>query len=185
MPKVVTNQTRRKIIHEAVLRLSDGDRSAFPSLLEEVWPIILAFAQRGLRHQADAEDVAQEVFVRVCSRISEFDRTQDGLSWIFGIAGYEIMTHRRRLQRRKESSYGPDIMAHAAQTSSQEESLLQRELMDVLAQAVGALSDDDRHALGFDSNPVANDIPGATRRKRRQRALGRLRVLWRKIYGEP
>ena len=66
--------TRRKAIYDAMVRLSDGDRSAFQTLLDDLWPVILAFTRRGVGHEQDAEDVAQEVFLRICSRISDFAR---------------------------------------------------------------------------------------------------------------
>ena len=93
---------RRKIIHDAMVRLSDGDRAAFDVLLDELWPVILSFAQRGVGSGADGEDIAQEVFFRICARIADFDRSRDGVSWAFGIASHEILTHRRKLQRRRE-----------------------------------------------------------------------------------
>ena len=70
---------RRKTIHDAMVRLSDGDRGAFDVLLDDLWPVILSFARRGVGEGADAEDVAQEVFFRICARISDFDRGRDGL----------------------------------------------------------------------------------------------------------
>jgi RNA polymerase sigma factor (sigma-70 family) len=168
-----------------MVRLSDGDRSAFPILLDELWPVILAFAQRGLRHEQDAEDVAQEVFVRICARISDFDRERDGLSWAFGIASYEIMTHRRRQHRRRETFGDSQLRQRADSTASQEETVIRQDLAAALAQAIGHLSDEDRLTLGFAAVPGGIDVEDATRRKRRQRALGRLRAVWRKFYGEP
>jgi len=55
---------RRKVIHQAMVRLADGDRTAFDTLLDELWPVVLSFAQRGVGGGADAEDIAQEVFYR-------------------------------------------------------------------------------------------------------------------------
>lgn len=77
---------RRTAIHDAMVRLSDGDRAAFPVLLDQLWPVILSFVRRGVGQEADAEDIAQEVFFRICSRITDFDHSRDGLSWAFGIA---------------------------------------------------------------------------------------------------
>src|SRR6266498_130885 len=119
---------RRKIIHDAMVRLSDGDRTAFDVLLDGLWPVILSFAQRGVGRDADAEDVAQEVFFRICSRIADFDRTRDGLSWAFGIASHEILTQRRRLQRRREVHDGTALAMKADSTASQEDMLVDREV---------------------------------------------------------
>lgn len=153
-------------------------------LVNELWPVVLTFAERGLRHEQDAEDVAQDVFLRICSRISDFDPRRDGLSWAFGIASYEIMTQRRRRSRRKELSDARELDAHVDRSASQEEVAIRSELVEAMAQAVGELSEEDKRTLGLD---MANDadLPAATLRKRRQRALDRLRLAWRRLYGEP
>jgi RNA polymerase sigma-70 factor (ECF subfamily) len=172
---------RRKEVHEAMVRLSDGDRTAFDLLVDQLWPVIFSFAQRGLGQVADAEDVAQEVFYRICARIADFDRSRDGLSWAFGIASYEIMTHRRRMQRRREVARSVDLTSFVDGSASQEDQVLTRELERALEQVVGELSEEDRESLGLRGDAA---VGGATLRKRRQRALERLRGIWRQVYGE-
>ena len=174
---------RRKAIHEAMVRLADGDRTAFDVLMDELWPVILSFAERAVGRGGDAEDIGQEVFYRICARIADFDRSRDGLSWAFGIAHYEILTHRRRLQRRQETFDEGAIAAQVDGSAQQDEQLLTRELETAFAQAVGALTEEDRRALGLRESQA--DAPGPARRKRKQRALDRLRGIWRQIYGEP
>jgi RNA polymerase sigma-70 factor (ECF subfamily) len=174
---------RRKTIHDAMVRLADGDRSAMSVLVNELWPVVLQFAQRGLQHEQDAEDVAQEVFLRICSRISDFDRQRDGLSWAFGIANYEIMTVRKRRKRRRELSGDGELAARADTRASQEEAAIQSELTEAIALAFGQLSDDDRVSLGLGVSALTG-VPFATVRKRRQRALDRLRNVWRKRHGD-
>jgi len=175
---------RRKAIHDAMVRLSDGDRSAFDLLVDELWPVIMSFVERGVGRSADAEDVAQEVFYRISSRIADFDRNRDGLSWAFGIASYELMTQRKRTQRRREVHDETALATEAAHGASQEEVLLNRELVLALEQAVGALTEEDRSILGLVPNTADPGPANAATRKRKQRTLGRLRGLWRSIYGD-
>ena len=161
---------RRKTIHDAMVRLSDGDRRAFDVLLDELWPVILSFAERGVA-RADAEDVAQEVFYRICSRIADFDRTRDGVSWAFGIASYQIMTHRKRTQRRREVHDETALATETDRGASQEEALIDRELVLAFEQAVGALTLEDRIILGLVPNAPGLGPASPAVRKRRQRAL--------------
>ena len=174
--------TRRKAIHDAMVRLSDGDRTAFEVLVDELWPVILSFAKRGVGHGPDAEDVAQEVFYRICGRIADFDVNRDGLSWAFGIANYEIMTHRRRLRRRREVSDDAAVFSQLDASASQEEHLIARETAFALERAMGKLAEDEKQSLGLDG--VVPHVAGTTLRKRKQRAVERLRGIWRQIYGE-
>ena len=176
------DSARRGAINDAIVRLSDGDRSGMGALVEHLWPAILAFARRGLGSAPDAEDVAQEVFFRICARISDFDPERDGVAWAFGIATFEVMTHRRRAQRRREVSAAllenrPDHSASA------EESLLHRELLDALEHSLGALSAPDRVALGLEGGASGASGSDVALRKRRQRAMDRLRSAWRHVYG--
>lgn len=182
------NTAERKAIHDAMVRLSDGDRSAVSELLRALWPMLLAFARRGVAHEEDAEDVAQETFLRICSRISDFDRSRDGVSWAFGIAKYEILTHRKRHQRRHETLEAPELVLAEAAAQSPEADLIAHELAAALEGVLGKLQPSDRAALGLDNGGPGAHACGpapAAARKRRQRALDRVRSLWRKLYGEP
>jgi len=178
------NTAERKAIHDAMVRLSDGDRSQVRELLDALWPILLAFARRGVGQEQDAEDVAQETFLRICSRISGFDRSKDGLSWAFGIAKYEILTQRRRLRRRSEVLDVPELLLAEDPSGSQEADLIARELALALEGAIEQLQPSDRVALGLEGIDTSIAPASTVARKRRQRALDRLRSLWRKLYGE-
>ncbi|HWP09578.1 MAG TPA: sigma-70 family RNA polymerase sigma factor [Polyangiaceae bacterium] len=179
-----TGTERRRAIHDALVRLADGDRSAFDTLIDELWPIILSFSERGVGKSADAEDVAQEVFYRICARIADFDRTRDGLSWAFGIASYEILTHRKRLQRRREVSDADALENHLDATASPEGALLEQELSRALEEVMGGLTAEDREALGLGTRGVADGPASPKARKRKQRILLRLRDLFRSIYAD-
>lgn len=154
-----------------------------PALVNELWPVLLDFARRSLA-QEDAEDVAQEVFLRICSRIADFDPNRDGLSWAFGIASYEILTHRKKVARRRESFDDATLGECADSRILQEEALIREELAGALTLVLGRLSDDDQHQLRLGFSPQAPNVTGAAMRKRRQRALDRLRLVWKKVYGE-
>lgn len=167
------------------MRLADGDRRAFDVLLDELWPVLLSFAARGVGPGADAEDVAQEVFYRICARSADFDRTRDGVSWAFGIASYEILTHRKRMKRRREVHDETALGGQVDRAASQEAALEEAELARALEQAVGALTDEDREALGLAPGMSGAGPATPFARKRKQRALDRLRELWRSIHGDP
>ena len=174
---------RRTAIQQAMLRLADGDRAAMPGLVEQLWPVLLSYAERGLRDAQGAEDVAQEVLFRISSRISELDRTRDPLSWAFGIATFEIMTQRKRRQRRRETLLGETLPESQESAPSAEDAVMQAEVRAALSEALGQLSADGVAHLGlFEPSRPFPATPAM--RKRRQRALDRLRMIWRHIYGQ-
>jgi RNA polymerase sigma-70 factor (ECF subfamily) len=155
-------------------------------LVQELWPVILSFAQRGLPQVEDAEDVAQEVFLKICSRISDFDRRRDALSWAFAIASYEMMTIRRRHHRRHETVADVDrALGTVADTApSQEEAAIHAELNALVLEVAGALSDADRATLGLLETAELDAANNPTLRKRKQRALDRFRTVWRRLYDD-
>lgn len=145
--------------------------------------MLLAFAQRGVGNATDAEDIAQEVFLRICARIGEFDAKRDGVSWAFGIASYEILSHRKRVLRRREDA-GVDVTSQRDAQPTQEDLAARRELLAALREVIGEMSDDEQRALGLSDDTAASGASAsAAERKRKQRALTKLRVLWRQIHG--
>lgn len=175
--------TRRTAISDALSRLADGERSAFTVLMTELWPVILAFVRKTVREGADAEDVAQEVFVKVASRIADYDRSRDGLTWVYAIAAFEVRTHLRRLQRRREIPPLSEDAEPVDPTPSPLDLMIDEEISRMLTEALGEISDADRALLGIGERNVDATLTGTTVRKRRQRALGRLRTAWSKLYG--
>jgi len=173
---------RRKAIQDATVRLADGDRTAMPALVNYLWPVLHSFAERGLHDPQAAEDVAQEVLFRISSRIAEFDQSRDAVSWAFGIASFEILTQRKRRQRRREDHGGAEL-PEITGVPSTEDAAIQAEIRVALTEALGQLSEDDLAQLDFDDARHPSAATPAMR-KRRQRALDRLRIIWRRIYGE-
>ena len=123
-----------------------------------------------------------EAFLKIAVRIADFHRGRDGLSWAFGITAYEIKTHLRKLQRRREVSSDDELAVIADAGVPPDVRLIEDELNAALEMIGGYLTPKDRDALGFDGSPV-HDVFGTALRKRRQRALEKLRSLWKAFYG--
>jgi RNA polymerase sigma-70 factor (ECF subfamily) len=167
----------REALQGQLERLADGDRDAFHPVFVRLWPLLRGFAARCLPRE-DVEDAAQEALLRVFARAAEFDRRRDALSWVLGIAAYEIRTARQRRRRRREH---PDpVPANLPDPGrSPEESALAADLERSLGEALAALRPADAETLLAYARGERPDLPGPTFRKRVERALGRLRSAWR------
>jgi RNA polymerase sigma-70 factor (ECF subfamily) len=178
------NDRERGRINEAMIRLAEGDRGGFDVVFDGLWPHVLAFVGRAMPGHSDREDVAQRTLLNVFARISDFDTRRDGVSWAFGIATYEVKTLRRQLQRRRETSTDDDSLERLeAATSSPEDLVIRADLRAALAEVLAHLSDADRDALlAGDDAHTATGMTRVALRKRRQRALERLRALWSKRH---
>lgn len=171
---------RRRQIHDAMVRFADGNRAAFREVFDALWPVLLAFTQRTLTVRADAEDAAQRALLKVFDRIVDLDRTRDGVAWAVTIAAYEVMTVRRQSTRRREQS-AEVLIAVADGAPSPVDHVVREELRDAVRAAIGELPERDQVVLAAALHDVV--MSGETERKRRFRAFGRLRDLWRKTHG--
>lgn len=163
-----------------VARLADGDRSAFAPAFHELWPRVRVLCRSMLKNEADADDAAQQALEKILVRSSEYDRTRPALPWALGIAAWECRTALRKRFRRRELS------ADAAPELGLEQSdddFAQRQLVQRAVQAMGELSAVDRETLLATFFDEAASVGGATLRKRRERALSRLRDAMRRLYG--
>lgn len=73
-----------------------GDSDAFRILMERWWPRVFAFLARALSHRADAEDLAQETFVRVYRAAPRYVPGGRFAAWLFRIAGNLARAEMRR-----------------------------------------------------------------------------------------
>lgn len=128
---------------------------------------------------ADADDAAQTAMLRIFERASAYDRSRPALPWALGIAAWECRTVRKSRQRRAETAVLPE---RADQTASAPEMIEQRELIDAVMHVLGQASEADQQTV-IDTYWERAGVSGPTQRKRRQRAMERLRETFRRIYG--
>jgi RNA polymerase sigma-70 factor (ECF subfamily) len=173
------DRERRADLQLQMGRLARGEREAFHPVFEALWPTLRRLAGRHLP-AADAEEVAQETLVRIFGRASEFDPDRNALAWAIGIAGFEIRTRRQRLRRRREVSLAPAALdARPDAGPTPDETALARDTEELLRQALGALRAEDAETLRLYARGDRPAIAAATFRKRVERALRRLRTIWR------
>jgi RNA polymerase sigma-70 factor (ECF subfamily) len=172
-------QGQRAELRRLMERLADGDRSAVAPAFAALWPTLRAFAVRCAG--AEGEDAAQSALLRIFASASEYDARRDALAWALGIAAWECRTLRRKRERRREES-ALALDHHPAETSSPEEAVLQRDLREAAESVLGTLRPIDIETIAAAAGGERS--PGATFRKRLERALLRFRLAWRTRHGE-
>jgi len=178
----------RVLLNESMRRLADGDRASFDDVFAGLWSPVRTFCAGMLGHGADADDAAQQAIMKVFDRASSFDPAGDALTWAVAVAAWECKTIRKRRTRSKNRGEIPletsDEATLASHAPTPEEATIARQLEAAALQALGALSVDDREtlraAMNDDRDPT---IVAATFRKRKERALARLRDVFRRAHG--
>ncbi|HEX6277546.1 MAG TPA: sigma-70 family RNA polymerase sigma factor, partial [Polyangiaceae bacterium] len=120
----------------------------------------------------------QEAMQKIFERAGDYDASRPAVPWALAIAAWECRTLQRKRQRRREVL---DDREQESAGGDEEEAFMKRELAEAALVAMGELSELDRETL---LSTFADEAPaGATIRKRRERALGRLRQTLRRLYG--
>jgi len=128
--------------------------------------------------------VAQRALLKVLDRVNDYNPALDGLTWVFALTVYEVRTLRRQKVRRRETSM--DLPSDVLQDhDNAHDALIAREVWENIEGALGALSIADREAvLATLEAPNERDRLDAAGRKRRQRAIDRLRALVVRLYSD-
>lgn len=80
---------------EVMLRVKTGDRGAFDYLVQKYRRPIISFMYRMARSTAAAEDLAQEVFLRVYRSRESYEASAKFTTWLYRIATNLAVNHAR------------------------------------------------------------------------------------------
>jgi RNA polymerase sigma-70 factor (ECF subfamily) len=161
-------------------RLADGDRSAFTPVFRRLWAPTFRMCMSMLKNEADAKDAAQQSMEKILARASSYDASRPAMPWALAIAAWECRTIRQVRRRRRET---PDELVKEPMTSGAEDEMARRDLTHAALEAMGQLSEADKETLFATFWEESASTSGATFRKRRERAVHRLRDAFRRIYG--
>jgi RNA polymerase sigma-70 factor, ECF subfamily len=88
---------------ELAVRARDGSRVSFDELVVRYRPRLVAFLAQRLADAADAEDVAQETFLRAYDHLDRYDPTRPFSTWLFtigkNVAANHAIARTRRARR--------------------------------------------------------------------------------------
>ncbi|WP_309665724.1 sigma-70 family RNA polymerase sigma factor [Tabrizicola sp.] len=148
--------------------VANGRESALAQLIARHGRGLAAIATRYLSNPAEAEDVVQEVFVRVWSHAARFDPTRArATTWLYAIAVRLCIDRLRKLRLRRFFGLGAgidsldDISDTAPATDS---ALASRQELALTRTAIAALPDRQRMAIllsavaGLETSRIAETL---------------------------
>ena len=128
-----------------VERYRAGDRTAFTELVIRYQRPIYNAAFWVLRNAEDANDIAQDVFLKVAERLDDYDPRYKFFSWIYRIAVNASLNMLRRNGR--EESLDDDAELAAADSANPERQLGDAQVAARVRSALMRLSTNDRMVL--------------------------------------
>jgi RNA polymerase sigma-70 factor (ECF subfamily) len=141
---------------DIMLRVKSGDQSAFEFLVEKYRRPMVNFMYRMAHNAASAEDLAQEVFLRVYRSREGYEASAKFTTWLYRIATNLAMNHVRDTRNeRPEKTVSLDepdqetglTMDVPDATLSAEQASLRRERLTAIRQRVQALPERQRLAV--------------------------------------
>jgi RNA polymerase sigma-70 factor (ECF subfamily) len=96
---------RQEVSDEALMaRFQGGERSAFETLVRRHKTPVYNFILRQVRVSATAEDLTQDVFVRVVQNAADFKHEARFTTWTYAIARNLCIDHLRKMSLRRHPS---------------------------------------------------------------------------------
>jgi RNA polymerase sigma-70 factor (ECF subfamily) len=170
---------------DLVLRVQQGDKSAFDLLVVKYQHKIVQLVNRFVRDPSEAQDVAQEAFIKAYRAMGNFRGDSAFYTWLYRIA---INTAKNYLvsRSRRSSDYEIDVqdaevLGNATQLQgleTPERLLLNEEIIDTIKTAIDKLPEEMRTAImlrefegmSYEEIAQAMDCPVGTVRSRIFRA---------------
>ena len=90
---------RQQQEHDLIERIAGGDTEAFAVLVDRYAHTVHALVARIVVTAEDAEEVTQDVFLKVFDHLPRFDHRSSPATWIYRIAFNTAVSHARRRRR--------------------------------------------------------------------------------------
>jgi RNA polymerase sigma-70 factor (ECF subfamily) len=132
--------------------VATGDTNAFERLIERHQALVAGTVARMLGSNADVEDIAQQVFIRVWKSAGRYVARAKFTTWLLKITRNLVFNEMRRAKRHPHlpvqiDPESEEIPLKDEQTATPDATLLQRELQQAIENAITLLPDTQRMAL--------------------------------------
>jgi RNA polymerase sigma factor (sigma-70 family) len=181
---------------ELVDRASQGDVSAYEELVRRHQRVAVRVAYLAGGSAAEAEDAAQEAFVKAFRALPRFRSGAPFRPWLLAIVANEARNRRRASQRRGRlaallAARGGEDRPEDDAAPSPEAAVLAGEERQALMRALSTMRLEDRLVIAYRyflelpeaETAAALGCPRGTVKSRLSRALGRLRIVLRDDAG--
>lgn len=143
---------------ELVRRARHDDPAAWRALVRRHTPMVYRLALRTLRHSADAEDITQEVFLKMNKYLDSYDPTRPLPPWLGRITWHACL--KRLGERRPEADELGDAysLSDPRDEASPESTLASREAERLLVAALDKLPAQDRFLIDLRYREGQSDV---------------------------
>jgi len=129
---------------EIISRVLQGDQQVFSELVKRYQPFVFTIAMRYANHREDAEEIAQDVFVKAYRSLADFRSGSKFSTWLYTITANTSITFLRKRKLEMHSLADERIFEQADIKDPNEENILiQKSRASVINKAIRLLNSED------------------------------------------
>ena len=131
-------------------RCLHGDQSAWEAVVRQYWRRVFNVAYKFVGRHDEAEDLTQDVFLKVFRSLATFDRRANFQTWLISVSRNLCIDHYRSVRKERETidrDLRSDDLAPASPDVSPLVALERRDLADELREALRLLPETLRAAV--------------------------------------
>ncbi len=152
MPTETADKGQQVSDEELVSRILAGDTAEFETLMRRYNRRVYRTARAVVRDDAEAEDIAQEAYVRAYQHLDQFQGRSSFATWLTSIAFHEALARVRKRSRQQEidamdESSRDSLPQLAVRDGSPEQSASASEISSLLENSIDSLPDKYRQVF--------------------------------------
>ena len=94
---------------QLINRVKAGDQPAFGQLIDRYQAYVFSLCLKVLENREEAEEAAQDVFIKVFQRIRSFRHDSRFSTWLYTLAYRTAIDHRRQVARHRTSKNSVEV----------------------------------------------------------------------------
>src|SRR5437868_13557092 len=138
------DQSSPDALEALIQRCLQGDQQAWEAIVRQHWRKVFNVAYKFVAKHDEAEDLTQEIFLKVFKSLDTFDRRANFQTWLISVSRNLCIDHYRSVRKERET-IDRDVDANELAPISTEigpvAALEQRDRVALLRQAMAALPD--------------------------------------------
>ena len=137
-------------IDAIIQRCLAGDQRAWEQIVRQHWRKVFNIAYKFTGKHDEAEDLTQDVFLKIFKSLDTFDRRANFQTWLVSVSRNLCIDHYRSVRKERETidrDVDAGQLAPVAQTTSPIAALEQRDRVDLLKKALDQLPPTLRSAV--------------------------------------
>jgi len=189
------DQSSQDALEALIQRCLQGDQAAWEAIVRQHWRKVFNVAYKFVAKHEEAEDLTQEIFIKVFKSLDTFDRRANFQTWLISVSRNLCIDHYRSVRKELETidrAVDTSDIAPASPDPGPIAALEQRDRVVLLRQALAALPETLRTAvllrdiqeLSYQEIADQLQLPEGTVKSRINRGRTELARQIRKLRGE-